>query len=488
MAALEGLITKLVDRLESVTARLEKVEKQIAVGGAGAGASASSGAGAGSSSASVAAFEAIVAGHIGSFKAACTTIGGELPELASHVETALNEQKNLLHVASQSKKPAVADFQKLVGPMLAAAQKIGEVKEKARKTTVPNHLATVSEGIGALNWVAPDMTLPAPFIGDMIGGAEFYSNRILKEFKGKDENHVAFVTAFIGILKDLQKFVKQYHTTGLVWNAKGGDALAASSASAAPAAGGPPPPPAGGPPPPPPAGPPPPSADSGAGKQEVDPAAAAGALMAQINSGNVTSGLRKVTKEMKSKNRTDAPVEPVVPKAAPAAAKKTGVVKKGPTKLALEGNKWIVENFDSGNHVIDASDFKQTVYIYKTDNSVIRVNGKINAITLDACKKTSVVFENAIASLEIVNCVSVNVQILGKVPSITIDKTSGGSLILSPEGMDIDIITSKSDALNVVIPGKTAGDDPIELPIPEQFVSRVSGFKLHTESVKHTGV
>ena len=37
----------------------------------------------------------------------------------------------------------------------------------------------------------------------------------------------------------------------------------------------------------------------------------------------------------------------------------------------------------------------------------------------------TVVFENCLASLEFVNCSGVQVQILGKVPTISIDKTDG---------------------------------------------------------------
>lgn len=495
---MEGLLTKLLDRLETVTQRLEKVEKHIASGnvgggsaGAGSAPAASAGAG-GASSPFVEAFERLVADHVVGFVEASKKLGDELPQLAGLVEQALDEHKKLLTIASQSKKPSDSDFQKLVAGQVGAAGKIGELKDKARKTKFPNNLAAVSEGIGALNWVAVTPT-PAPFIGDMIGGSEFYSNRILKDFKGKDENQVAFVTGFNGFLKELQKYVKQFHTTGLSWNnAKGGNALevAASLGGSSPSGGAAPPPPAGGPPPPgpPPPGPPPPAATTKAG--DVDPSAAVSAVFSQINSGNVTSGLRKVTKDMKSKNQPgySGAVTVAAPKKAAAPAAKA-VAKKGPAKTELQGNKWMVENHDGGEHVIDATDFKQTVYIYKTDNAVIRINNKINAVTLDSCKKTSVVFDNAIASLEIVNCNSVRVQITIKVPSITVDKTSGCILYLSKDGLDTEIYTSKSDEMNVVIPNPTEGEDPIETPIPEQFLTKVKDRKtLVTETVKHTGV
>lgn len=40
----------------------------------------------------------------------------------------------------------------------------------------------------------------------------------------------------------------------------------------------------------------------------------------------------------------------------------------------------------------------------------VQVKGKCNAISIDRCKKTGVVFENVIAACEMVNCSSVQVR------------------------------------------------------------------------------
>ena len=63
----------------------------------------------------------------------------------------------------------------------------------------------------------------------------FYTNRVLKDSKdsraSKDwkataQDHVAWTKSWVSTLTQLQALVKQYHTTGLVWNPKGGDAKA----------------------------------------------------------------------------------------------------------------------------------------------------------------------------------------------------------------------------------------------------------------------
>jgi hypothetical protein len=42
--------------------------------------------------------------------------------------------------------------------------------------------------------------------------------------------------------------------------------------------------------------------------------------------------------------------------------------------------------------------------------SLAQVKGKCNAISIDKCQKTGVVFEDAIASCELVNCSSMQVR------------------------------------------------------------------------------
>lgn len=82
----------------------------------------------------------------------------------------------------------------------------------------------------------------------------------------RDQTHVDWVNTWVETLKELQSFVKQHHTTGLVWAKTGAGG------------GAPPPPPPGGMPPPPPVLPP---IDSLA----LDNSNDRSALFAQINQG-----------------------------------------------------------------------------------------------------------------------------------------------------------------------------------------------------------
>jgi len=188
------------------------------------------------------------------------------------------------------------------------------------------------------------------------------------------------------------------------------------------------------------------------------------------------------TKNMKDKSAI-VPAEITKKNTSSSSAAKAPQVTKPPV-FALEGTKWRIEyQVNNKNIVIDNPETKHTVYIFNCKGSTIQIKGKVNTITVDNCEKTAVVFENAIASFEVVNCRSLEVQVIGKVPAIAIDKTSGIQLYLSKDSLESEIITSKSDQMNVLIPGPD--QDMEEKNIPEQYKTTIKNGQLVTEVVAH---
>ena len=280
--------------------------------------------------------------------------------------------------------------------------------------------------------------------------------------------------AWIQVLTELQAFVKQHHTTGLVWNnTKGGDAVQNSARAASAAPSGPPPPPM-------------PSgqlfleesnADGGDEKSRAQ-------LFAALNKGeHVTKGLKKVTADMqthKNPNLRTGP-SPIAPKPQPGSPARTAVVAAAPAKpprKELEGKKWMIEyQKNQTGIIISETEMNQVVYIFKCEGSTIQVKGisapfrhplnfvfklfffagKVNSIVLDSCKKTSVVLDSVVSSVEFVNCQSVQMQVLTKVPTISIDKTDGCQIYLNPASLDVSIVSAKSSEMNVLVP-KPDGD------------------------------
>lgn len=429
---------------------------------------------------------------------------------AKQVVAAFQAQRSLVKLASSCSKPSggVSSpiFANLLKPLQESLMAVTDVREKNRSERVLfNHLSAVSEGIPAVGWVAVEPK-PGPFVGEMKDSAQFYTNRVIKEFKDKDKTHVEWCRAFIKIFDALKDYIMKTHTTGLSWNPNGGDAATYTDSSPAAAAVPPPPPPPpapqagfdGGAPPPPP--PPPAAAAAGAG------AAAAGgidAVFAQLNQGEgITRSLKKVDasqmthKNPELRNAAAAPAAPSSSSSSKPAPPKPGskpsaLRPKKPAKTALEGNKWTVEYHESNPSVIiDATELNQTVNIYGCKNTVVQIKGKINAVAMVSCQKTSILVDTLVSSLEITSSPSFAVQVTGNVPTILLDSCDSGQIYLAKTAMGAEIVASKCSALNVSVPKEGAAEEEgeyTELALPEQLRFGVAGGKLKSEVVAHTG-
>lgn len=64
-----------------------------------------------------------------------------------------------------------------------ASDSINNIRENARASPFFNHLSAISEGIVALGWFFESK--PAEFVTEMMGGIEYYGNKVLKEYKEK---------------------------------------------------------------------------------------------------------------------------------------------------------------------------------------------------------------------------------------------------------------------------------------------------------------
>merc|ERR1711915_124211 len=120
----------------------------------------------------------------------------------------------------------------------------------------------------------------------------------------------------------------------------------------------------------------------------------------------------------------------------------------------LEGKKWLGEDQKKQDQPLEISDCEvnQSVYAFRCEGITIKVNGKVNNIVIDSCKKAAVVFESVVSSCEFVNCQSVQMQVMGSVPTISVDKTDGCQMYLSKDDLAPEIISAKSSEMNVLIP------------------------------------
>uniref|UniRef100_A0A8D0CIN3 Cyclase associated actin cytoskeleton regulatory protein 2 n=1 Tax=Scleropages formosus TaxID=113540 RepID=A0A8D0CIN3_SCLFO len=363
----------------------------------------------------------------------------------------------------------------LLKPISDNIQEIQNFREKNRGSKMFNHLSAVSESIPALGWVAVCQK-PGPYVKEMTDAATFYTNRVLKDYKDTDKRHVDWVRSYLSIWTELQTYIKQHHTTGLVWSKTG--PIVPSSEGPCP------------PPPPPPPGPPPVFADES--PKAEDSAALHSALFAQLNQGEaITKGLKHVSDSQKTHKNPGLRSQHAVPASSPSKSQSPSAlatrapVQSHPPLLQLEGKKWRVEHQNQAHDlVISETELRQVVYIFNCSNSTLQIKGKVNSIIVDNCKKLGLVFDNVVGIVEVINSRDIQLQVMGRVPTISINKTEGCHVYLSQEALDCEIISAKSSEMNILVPH---GDDYKEFPVPEQFKTVWDGSKLVTEPTEIAG-
>ncbi|GAA6229989.1 adenylyl cyclase-associated protein 2 [Lates japonicus] len=468
----------LMQRLERAVTRLEQMSVTVQAPGGMANGGCINGIDGGLSQC-VEAFDVLLRGPVSDYLNHSRAIGSEVEKHAELVNNALQTQRTFLKMAATHQEPAQTELQDLLKPISDHIQEIQNFRERNRGSSLFNHLSAVSESIPALGWIAVSQK-PGPYVKEMNDAATFYTNRVLKDYKEIDRRHVDWVRSYLSIWTEMQSFIKQHHTTGLMWSKSGPIAPPSLfDPPATPSAPCPPPPP----------GPPPVFTDDDAQPQAGSAAAQHSALFAQLNQGmNITQGLKHVSDDKKTHKNPNLRSQPAQTKTKSSGTVKTtkAAIQKKPPLLELEGKKWRVENFEQKHDlVIEETELKQVVYVFSCNNSTVQIKGKINSIIIDNCKKLGLVFENVVGIVEIINSKAIQLQVLGTVPTMSINKTEGCQVYLSKDSLNCDIVSAKSSEMNILVP--TGDDDYREFPVPEQFKTVWDGSKLVTEPTEVAG-
>lgn len=162
---------------------------------------------------------------------------------------------------------------------------------------------------------------------------------------------------------------------------------------------------------------------------------------------------------------------------------------KKPPRKDLEGSKWFVEHFDSPPDVIEiAAQQNHSILISRCNKTIVKVSGKANAISIDNCTGLSIIVDSLVSSLEVIKSPKFALQIDGVVPTLLLDQVDGATVYLSPASVNLEVFSSKSTGVNIMLPPKEGTDeDTKECPIPEQIKSYIKDGVLVTEVVEHAG-
>ncbi|CAO2815058.1 unnamed protein product [Amaranthus hypochondriacus] len=468
---------QLIERLEKAVSRLEAISSSSAISSRSIDVSGEDAA----LDPSIVALDDLIATSLGKVSASAEKIGDKVLEATNVLRDAFSALRELLVKVKFTQKPDMTRLGEFLKPLNEAIMKANALTE-GRRSDFFNHQKSVSDSLAALAWIAYTgkdcgMSMPIAHVEESWQMAEFYCNKVLIEYKNKDANHVEWAKALKELyLPGLRDYVKSHYPLGPVWGTSG-NATVSSAPKASPRAA--------------PAAPPPPPASlftsDTAKPSSSQPKTGMSAVFSEISAGSLTSGLRKVTDDMKAKNRADrSGVVPVIEKEQRA---KSAFSKTGPPKLELQmGRKWVVENqIGKKDLIIDDCDSKQSVYVFGCKDSVLRIQGKVNNITVDKCTKMGVLFMDVVAACEIVNCNSVEVQCQGSAPTISVDNTSGCQLYLSKDSLDTSITTAKSSEINVMVPASDTNGDWGEHALPQQYIHTFKDGQFVTSPVTHSG-
>lgn len=295
-------------------------------------------------------YESLLSSQLSQYTSLSQQVGGQIHTQSQHLATLLNQTLDIILIPASNSKPPknLSSFQNSLSPLIDLVNKVIHLSDTAPSSNQSQQLKTVAEGVPAFGWftIAPK---PAPYIQDFKDAAQFYANRVIKEYKESDDTMVQWSKSFIGLLEQVRQYVQKHHSNGLSWNEKDGvpyeeyvDKKSDSSEGATPTNNSaPPPPPA----------PAPPAPTSTSTQQQPDQGPEA--VFAQLNKGSdITKGLRKVDKsEMTHKNpslRQNEAAGSAKKPQPPIAAKPKSLTRTSsqtpskPPKTELDGQKWFV--------------------------------------------------------------------------------------------------------------------------------------------------
>lgn len=423
----------------------------------------------------VSAFSSLIDKHVTPFVKTSSKIEAGVEEVVKILASGFEEEKNFLELVSIARPTPVLELPPYIAPIQKLIQQVGEKKE-AYRGKFRNHVNAIEAVAPILGWVVLEGASLKPlvdYIQSIAESAKFWSDRVLKEFRGVDETSVEWVTQLEGLSKALVEYIKQHHQGGVAWKIGGAPIKEASEKlktldNKATSGGAPPPPP-----------PPPPPASVFEVKESSDEQPKGmSAVFLDLNKGvGITLSLKKVDKlQMTHKNpelRNKPPPRPKKPVLLGGEKKPEPKKKRIPPKKELLDSKWNVLNFENDHTITIDGEMNHSVFIAKCTNCTITIKGKVNAVSVSECEKVGILTDALISGLDVIKTHKFQVQPLAAVPMISVDQSSDGEIYLGKASIDTEIFSSGTTALNIYTADLKDDDgDFKEYAVPEQFRHR----------------
>ena len=143
------------------------------------------------------------------------------------------------------------------------------------------------------------------------------------------------------------------------------------------------------------------------------------------------------------------------------------VAKKLP-KIEFSFCTWFVEHHEDNHQMeVTTEESKDSVYVYKCKNCTLKINGRLNNITIDRCKRVKVVFNDVAWYVDVTNSKRIHVQNPGPRPTVYMENTKRCQVHLSKDSVWAQLIITNSSETNLFLPvGKQQFE---EHAIPAEF-------------------
>jgi len=159
------------------------------------------------------------------YKLADTCDDLDMGELGQLLTSAFEGMRYVILLASRAKQPdEIMELQPHLKPI---TDYVTQIRALRLNREFDNHMKAMLEMLACVSWVtcrAPTQ-LPAPFVKECVGSTDFWSNRIRKDFKGKEDEkaklQLEYCDGMKKLLQDLAAHIEEHHKTGLTFNPKG---------------------------------------------------------------------------------------------------------------------------------------------------------------------------------------------------------------------------------------------------------------------------
>lgn len=102
------------------------------------------------------------------------------------MEKAFKASRKFILVTTKAKKPDLSSqaYMETLKDLQQTLSAVDGIKVANRGSPLSNHLAAIAEGVPMLGWVAVEAK-PQDYVKEMMDAAQFYGNRVVKEYKEK---------------------------------------------------------------------------------------------------------------------------------------------------------------------------------------------------------------------------------------------------------------------------------------------------------------